>query len=121
MTKSIVNSRCPIGNSCSPILKPLAVRNILTYMQSSSQFSRSIRLPVVSSLPGMNMVVVNGVMGLCLWSPLLDKFGNSIRSLQFCKELAKRFYLHWEHLSTFGCIASTSDIFRIHICNAHQF
>ena len=92
MAKSSFNCRCPIGsNSCSPTLEPLAARNILTYMQSSSQFSRSVRLPVVSSLSGMTMVVVNGVMGLCLWSPSLDKFGNSVRSLQFCKELAKRF------------------------------
>lgn len=31
------------------------------------------------------MVVIPDVMGLCLYGPLIDKFGNSVKGVAFCK------------------------------------
>ncbi len=31
------------------------------------------------------IVVVPDLMGICLWSPALDKMGNSVRGVAFCK------------------------------------
>ena len=40
------------------------------------------------------MVVIPNVMGISLWSPPLDNFGNSVRGLQFCKELIRLYHFH---------------------------
>ena len=40
------------------------------------------------------MVVIPNVMGISLWSPPLDGHGNSVRGLQFCKELINLYHFH---------------------------
>lgn len=48
-------------------------------------------MPSKSGVSGGIFVVVPGVLGLCVWSPKLDSFGNSVRSIRFCKLFAEKF------------------------------
>jgi glutaminase len=40
------------------------------------------------------VVVIPNLMGICLWSPPLDKMGNSTRGVAFCQKLIERFNFH---------------------------
>ena len=40
------------------------------------------------------MIVIPNVMGIAVWSPRLDKIGNSERGIEFCKSFGKRFNFH---------------------------
>ncbi|ESO06750.1 hypothetical protein HELRODRAFT_195098 [Helobdella robusta] len=77
-------------------------RNTLTFMHSSSTFSRSIHLPICTSLTGAMILVVNGVLGMCLWSPPLNDEGLSCRGIEFCREFVKRFNLQNSEFTGFG-------------------
>ena len=82
------------------IFKPRAVRNVLSLMHScgmydySGQFAFNVGLPAKSGVSGCTMVVIPNVGGLGLFSPPLDSYGNSVRSLQFCNELVNHFNFH---------------------------
>lgn len=52
------------------------------------------------------MVVVPGILGLCTFSPPLDARGNSVRGIQFCKQLNERFNFH-----IFNQIVGTGNFF----------
>ena len=98
---------CPITGE--KILSEEAVNNTLSQMYScgmsiySGQFAFRNGLPAMSSVSGLVMLVIPGVMGITLWSPALDRFSNSVRGVQFCQELINRyiwhFYLFLQHLS----------------------
>ncbi len=51
-------------------------------------------LPAISSDSGAVMIVIPGVMGICAWSPPLDKLGISERGLQFCQKISKKYAFH---------------------------
>jgi len=93
---------CPTTNK--RVFSALAVRNCLSMMSScglgdfSGEFAFHVGLPGKSSRSGFTLLVVPGVMGICVWSPQLDKFGNSVRGVRFAQELVSRFNFHaFEH------------------------
>jgi glutaminase len=84
------------------------VRKCLSLMSScgmydySGEFAFTIGLPAKSGVSGGLMIVVPGVMGVCVWSPRLDALGNSVRGVEFCKELVSRYNFHMYDSSTPG-------------------
>ncbi|MBK7993617.1 MAG: glutaminase A [Blastocatellia bacterium] len=89
---------CPItGNR---IFTPKTVQHCLSLMSScglydfSGEFAFTVGLPAKSGVSGAIMIVVPNVMGLCTWSPRVDRQGNSVRGLAFCKKLVEVFNFH---------------------------
>ncbi|MEM9379234.1 MAG: glutaminase A [Planctomycetota bacterium] len=82
------------------VLRPDTVQKCLSLMYScgmydfSGEWAFSIGLPAKSGVSGAILVVVPGVLGMCVWSPRLDPQGNSVRGIEFCRELVSRFHFH---------------------------
>ncbi len=82
------------------IFQPNTVKNCLSLMNScgmydfSGEFAFTIGLPAKSGVGGGLMVVIPKVMGICIWSPALDQNGNSVRGIDFCRELVRSFNFH---------------------------
>ena len=76
------------------------VTKILSLMHScgmydySGEWAFSIGIPAKSGVAGCIFLVVPGVMGICTYSPPLDERGNSVRGIEFCSRLLKRYTLH---------------------------
>jgi len=53
-----------------------------------------VGMPAKSGVTGGVLAVVPGRLGLAIWSPRLDRFGNSVRGIAVCEELSRRLDLH---------------------------
>ena len=101
---SVVASTLANGGVCpltaERVFSPETVQKCLTLMYScgmydfSGEWAFRIGLPAKSGVSGVIMVVVPNVMGLCTWSPCLDSHGNSVRGIDFCRELVHTYNFH---------------------------
>lgn len=100
------------NNGVSPVtnrrvVTPETVRDSLTLMftcgmyDSSGRFAFEVGLPAKSGVSGVVFMVVPGLGGLAVFSPRLDKFGNSVRGVAFCKLIAQRFNSHMFNMDPF--------------------
>jgi glutaminase len=89
---------CPVTGE--RVLRPKTVQHCLSLMSScgmydfSGEFAFSIGLPAKSGVAGAVMVVIPNVAGFCTWSPRLDRLGNSVRGIDFCKVMVERYKCH---------------------------
>ncbi|EDV20390.1 uncharacterized protein TRIADDRAFT_32107, partial [Trichoplax adhaerens] len=90
---------CPITGEKT--FSPIAVRDTLSQMFSCGMYNYSgqfafkvIGLPAKSGVSGAILIVIPNVMGICVWSPPLDKQGNSVRGLEFCNSLVEHCRFH---------------------------
>jgi glutaminase len=89
---------CPL--TLERVLSPRTVRNTLSLMHScgmydySGEFAFTIGLPAKSGVGGAVLLVVPGIMGICVWSPRLDRVGNSVRGVDFARRLSRIYALH---------------------------
>lgn len=89
---------CPLTNE--RIFSEETVRNCLSLMYScgmydfSGEFAFTIGVPAKSGVSGALMVVIPNVAGFAIWSPRLDKLGNSVRGIEFSRHLVDKFAFH---------------------------
>lgn len=89
-----------LKSAVQEILSSTSVRNTLSLMHScgmydySGGFAFRVGLPAKSAVSGMILLVIPNVMGMCLWSPPLEKMGNSVRGVAFAEQLVREFNFH---------------------------
>lgn len=89
---------CPITGE--HIFEAGTVRDCLSLMYScgmydySGKFAFHIGFPSKSGVAGALLIVIPNVMGICTWSPPLDGNGNSVRGIDFCRQLIEHYSFH---------------------------
>jgi glutaminase len=89
---------CPITGE--QVLPTDVVKKTLSVMQSAGMydnagvFTLEVGLPAKSGVAGAVMVVIPNLMGFATFSPRLDAYGNSVRGVNFCRQLVERFTFH---------------------------
>ena len=89
---------CPTNEK--EVLNPAITRNCLATMfmsgmkECSSEYAFSVGLPAISGKSGAVLICVPDVMGIVVWSPRIDKYGNSYKGLDFSHKLVERFNFH---------------------------
>jgi glutaminase len=86
---------CPINND--QVITPDLVQNCMTLMSTcgmydfSGRFAFEVGIPAKSGVSGCIILAITGVAGICIWSPPLDKKGNSVRGVEVAKLLIKKY------------------------------
>lgn len=76
------------------------VRDVLSVMYTcgmydfAGQWAYLVGVPAKSGVSGGLLAVIPGKMGIGVFSPGLDRFGNSVRGTRVCQELSERLGLH---------------------------
>ena len=82
------------------IFEPENVKNCLSLMSSSGMYDYSgewlfkVGIPAKSGVSGCIFLVIPGKMGIAIYSPRIDKNGNSSRGIDFANELTNTFNFH---------------------------
>lgn len=82
------------------VLDPDITTNVLAVMGScgmydyTGQWLYNVGMPAKSGVGGGVLAVVPGRLGLAVYSPPLDSYGNSSRGIAVCEEISRRLQLH---------------------------
>jgi glutaminase len=89
---------CPITQR--EVFPALVVRHVLSELMlcgmydQAGHFAVQVGVPAKSGVSGVLMVMVPNVMGFVTFSPRLNKNGNSVRGIEFCKRLVSSYRVH---------------------------
>lgn len=82
------------------IFKYTTVKKILSLMLTcgmydySGEWGYKIGIPAKSGVSGLIYAIIPGVMGIAVYSPKLDKIGNSYRGVKFFEKLSEKLNIH---------------------------
>jgi glutaminase len=99
---------CPLNGK--RIFKQQTCRNILSLMYSARMYDYSgewafkIGIPAKSGVSGVIYAIIPDFGCITIYAPPLDSIGNSIRGVEFFKQLVKVFVFH-----SFDSVTKTSD------------
>ena len=86
------------------------VKDILSVMYTcgmynfAGEWAYKIGIPAKSGICGGIIAVVPNLMGISVFSPLLDSRGNSVRGVKVCEDLSQKFNLHLFECSRYRLI-----------------
>ncbi|MBA2443466.1 MAG: glutaminase A, partial [Rubrobacter sp.] len=72
----------------------LSVMHTCGMYDAAGQWAYDVGLPAKSGVSGGIMAVVPGKLGIAVYSPGLDSYGNSARGIKVCEEISERLGLH---------------------------
>lgn len=78
-------------DTCTRLLALMGSCGMYDY---AGEWLHDVGMPAKSGVAGGVLAVVPGRLGLAVWSPRLDRFGNSVRGVAVCEELSGRLGLH---------------------------
>lgn len=96
----VVNNRYGSFSNYIQSINFSACRDTLSLMYScgmydwSGQFAFHVGLPAKSGVSGDMIIVIPNVMGIALYSPRLDKLGNTVRGVKFAEHLVQKYNFH---------------------------
>lgn len=76
------------------------VRDVLTVMNScgmydyAGEWAYEVGMPAKSGVSGCIIAIIPGQIGISVYSPPIDKQGNSVRGIRVCQEISDEFELH---------------------------
>ncbi|QBJ98280.1 glutaminase A [Rhodococcus sp. ABRD24] len=86
------------------VLNPALVERVLSVMttcgmyDSAGEWVTEVGLPAKSGVGGGVLAVLPGQLGIAVYSPRLDRHGNSVRGEHACRELSRDLELHFLHV-----------------------
>ncbi|MBT0810077.1 glutaminase [Litoribacter ruber] len=98
----------------SQVFSHKTVRDMLSLMLScgmydhSGQYAFKVGIPSKSGVAGGLIAVIPELMGISIYSPPLDKHGNTVRGVKFCEKLVEKFNFH-KHDALFSNIHGKKD------------
>jgi glutaminase len=101
------------------VQRTLSVMVTCGMYDAAGDWVSAVGMPAKSGVGGGIVAVLPGQLGIGVYSPLLDKKGNSVRGVRMCRSLSERLGLHFltvtrESRSTIRTISDACDRVRVY-------